>query len=86
MFMIAFVVTNTRDRRYGMSDVPHLSPRYESAKAESPVGRTLKVTVSIAPDGIYKGLVIVAPTTTGQHANSSLCPAQFGVHPDECDW
>ena len=71
---------------YGRSGVPHNSPRYASSVAPPPVGRTLTVTVRVAPEGVYGGLAIIPPSTTGAHANSSLCPAQWGVAPASCDW
>ena len=71
---------------YGRAGVAHLSPRYASASAAAPAGRTLTVTVSVTPGAAYAGLALVPPSPAGAHGNSSLCPAQWGVEARSCDW
>jgi sialate O-acetylesterase len=70
---------------YGRADVAHLSPRYASAAA-APPGPGRALTVTVRATAAYSGLTLVSPSPDGQHGNSSLCPAQWGVQPRSCDW
>jgi len=71
---------------YGRADAQPLSPRYRSAVAAPPAGRQLTVTVSVDPAGVYGGLQLLPPSSSGPHANSSLCPHHFAVADASCDW
>ena len=72
---------------YG-ADVAHDSPRYASASAAPPAGRALTVTVRLrgGAGGPPLSLVHAPPDADGPHANSSLCPHQWGVEDRSCAW
>ncbi len=67
------------------SEVVYRAPSYKTAHA-STRGSLLIVTITFNDVPASTGLRWVEPTMVGAHANSSLCPHQWGVPIEACAW
>ena len=67
------------------SEMVYRAPSYKTAHA-STRGSLLIVTITFNDVPASTGLRWVEPTMVGAHANSSLCPHQWGVPIEACAW